>query len=439
MLEPKVLFVTDLEGDVHGGIRIATRLARERVATLVLLHVVPLEATEGSLLAAVDLASGQLDEQLGRLAPSEQGVPFVHALEAGDPEDRIAEFAERERVELIVIEARPRHFFARVLGKGLVERLTERVRCPIVTYRAGTQPPTALPARPAAAGVVRATAEALSAILDARVGSLSTYLHVQGETARCIAHARSIRDAVGSLERAPGGRNDVFLAKIRRLLTLELGEHLRALGAIGVEVTSGDRTLVRLGLDARRDAAHADFMATLRARDGAVSVPLEATVAEPGAGQETAYVVLAGARVPTLDDAHLVFTFDARRDFLRILAQPGPTPSTETYAFDAQGWMLSNSRFPGQLRRVGLLPQDARVQTPRRLRICDPGGNLLAGEGSIAAALPLTRMAAAATLGQDGSDWTGYRDYRGVEVVGAWRWLADRGFGVAAEMDRAPA
>jgi hypothetical protein len=141
--------------------------------------------------------------------------------------------------------------------------------------------------------------------------------------------------------------------------------------------------------------------------------------------------VLAGAQVAA--DAYLVFALDARRDFLRILAQPLPGPTAETYAFDARGMMLSNSRFPEQLRRLGLLPAEPGVQTALRLRVCDPGCDPHPAAGE---ALPLTRMAAAATAGEDGCDWTGYRDYRGVEVIGAWRWLAHYGFGVAAEMDR---
>ena len=37
---------------------------------------------------------------------------------------------------------------------------------------------------------------------------------------------------------------------------------------------------------------------------------------------------------------------------------------------------------------------------------------------------PLTRMASAAIAGESGTDLQGYRDYRGVEVFGAWKWLA---------------
>jgi polar amino acid transport system substrate-binding protein len=48
---------------------------------------------------------------------------------------------------------------------------------------------------------------------------------------------------------------------------------------------------------------------------------------------------------------------------------------------------------------------------------------------------PLTRMAAAATIGIDGVDVQGYNDYRGVPVVGAWRWNAELRYGITSEMD----
>ena len=67
-------------------------------------------------------------------------------------------------------------------------------------------------------------------------------------------------------------------------------------------------------------------------------------------------------------------------------------------------------------------------ETPGRVAVREPprGGTEPA----------LTRMAAAATRGADGRDDAGYRDYRGVTVVGVWRWIPELGFGVAAEMDR---
>ena len=110
MLEPTVLFVTDLTGDVHGGLAVAARLAAERAATLLILHVVPLRAEdgEGMLHTTVDLASGAAERALHRLAPDDVSVPYVHLLEVGDPETCALEVARREHAALIVVERRPR-------------------------------------------------------------------------------------------------------------------------------------------------------------------------------------------------------------------------------------------------------------------------------------------------------------------------------------------
>ena len=53
--------------------------------------------------------------------------------------------------------------------------------------------------------------------------------------------------------------------------------------------------------------------------------------------------------------------------------------------------------------------------------------------------LPLTRMAADAIAGNAGVDVEGYRDYRGVKVAGAWKWLPDAELGVATEIEHAEA
>lgn len=135
------------------------------------------------------------------------------------------------------------------------------------------------------------------------------------------------------------------------------------------------------------------------------------------------------------------FSLDPERDFSQILqvAQAGETG--ETYAFNEAGLMLSRSRFEGQLREIGLLPQDPAIHTPLRVSVRDPGGDLLEGfvTDEPPEARPLTRMAAHAVAGRSGVDVDGYNDYRGVPVVGAWTWLSEMRVGVATEIDVAEA
>ena len=84
--------------------------------------------------------------------------------------------------------------------------------------------------------------------------------------------------------------------------------------------------------------------------------------------------------------------------------------------------MLSQSRFLDELVRTEILPQGE--DTILGFRLGDPGGNLLLGHRPSVTReeQPLTRMAASATTGQSGVDVEGYRDYRGVRVLGAWLW-----------------
>ncbi len=127
-------------------------------------------------------------------------------------------------------------------------------------------------------------------------------------------------------------------------------------------------------------------------------------------------------------------TFDA------VLVGVWTGESGKTYAFDRRGVLISESRFTAQLQQAGLLPDD-KTEDEVPLAIRDPGGDLT---GRYRASTPqdtwpLTYMARMATAGHDGVDLDGYRDYRGVRVIGAWRWLEEYGFGVATETDYAEA
>ncbi len=128
------------------------------------------------------------------------------------------------------------------------------------------------------------------------------------------------------------------------------------------------------------------------------------------------------------------------KDFTRILRVARAGKSGETYAFNTQGMMISESRFDEHLKQLGLLSNADVFHSILNVEIRDPGGNMLQGFRPIPRhQQPLTRMAQSAISGKSGVDVNGYRDYRGVPVVGAWTWLPDYDFGVATEVDIAEA
>jgi hypothetical protein len=134
--------------------------------------------------------------------------------------------------------------------------------------------------------------------------------------------------------------------------------------------------------------------------------------------------------------AALTFRLDPGQDFTAILQRGRIGASGETYAFDREGRLISESRFDDQLRSIGLLGAEDRGILNVELR--DPGEKLLraGASGRPRDQRPLTRMAESAIAGEAGIDLDGYRDYRGVPVIGAWLWDSDLKLGLTTEIDR---
>jgi PAS domain S-box-containing protein len=135
-----------------------------------------------------------------------------------------------------------------------------------------------------------------------------------------------------------------------------------------------------------------------------------------------------------------VFTvrFEPAFELTRITETGRPGESGETYAIDENGRLLTVSRFEESLIGAGIATETGTGDTSiRGLRIADPGGNLLSGHvpGSGRSEWPLTLMASEATHGRSGMDVAGYRDYRGIPVIGAWLWSEDLGIGLTTEID----
>ena len=133
-----------------------------------------------------------------------------------------------------------------------------------------------------------------------------------------------------------------------------------------------------------------------------------------------------------------VFTvrFDPTFELTRITKTGRPGESGETYAIDKNGRLLTKSRFEESLIDAGIVTGTGEADL-QGFRVADPGGNLLSGHvpESERPEWPLTLMASEATNERSGMDVAGYRDYRGVIVIGTWLWSKELGIGLTTEID----
>ncbi|MCW8915481.1 MAG: response regulator [Magnetovibrio sp.] len=183
-----------------------------------------------------------------------------------------------------------------------------------------------------------------------------------------------------------------------------------------------------------------DFLDRVRAGETLVSLPLPSDVPLKDrmgkiiAGLDTMFVA-----TPIQDDmgntlAILAFRLEPDDYFMPIFQRGYAGETGETYAFDKNGTLISESRFNDQLRKIGLITGD---HSDLNIEIRDPGVNMTLGHKSLLerSKQPLTLMAQQAISGKNGSDLKGYNDYRGVTVVGSWLWDDELGFGITSEID----
>jgi len=110
--------------------------------------------------------------------------------------------------------------------------------------------------------------------------------------------------------------------------------------------------------------------------------------------------------------------------------------SGETYAFDKEGLMLTESRFRNDLVLSGVLK--IHQSSVLNLKLNNPGMDIRKRKISISDfnKKGLTLMAENALRGNSGVNVEGYHDYRGVLVYGAWLWDYELDIGLAAEIDK---
>jgi hypothetical protein len=292
-------------------------------------------------------------------------------------------------------------------------------------------------------------ASQLQATLDANVAALRIW--AADQKAAALAHATdpALEALAGELgevaRRAEEPRAALLASPAQRALSDRLDDLLRTYGYPGFGlVDPGSLVLAGSGSFAvgSRSRLVAEVLADAMEGRVLLTRPMRAAT---GAGGEApaAAVMLAAAPVRDAEgEVAGVLAFDlGADDFTEILAVARAGESGETYAFDADGRFVSRSRFEDQLREVALLPTSPSASSLLTLEVRDPGGDLTRGfsPSTPRKAQPLTRMAADAVAGGSGVDVVGYRDYRGVPVVGAWTWIPELEVGVTTEIDVAEA
>jgi len=166
-------------------------------------------------------------------------------------------------------------------------------------------------------------------------------------------------------------------------------------------------------------------------------VPLSDKLGQMHSGVPTMFVSVPVYNGDLQVIAALSLRIRPEREFTRLVQLGRIGRSGETYAVDRDGLMVSNSRFDDDLILLGILQDREGTESILQVQLRDPGGDMTRGyrpklrRGE----LGYTKAAAALMEKKDGINITGYRDYRGVPVVGVWTWLGNYDFGLVTEID----
>ncbi len=311
-------------------------------------------------------------------------------------------------------------------------------------------------------GVKRALLEVrgtgLAAMRDAEVQGLEIWMEQRVTSAERWANQPAVRETVARLvvHRDPSGarppRCDSSDSQLI-LSALQAGLHER--GFITYEIIDRNGTILAsrfpeyCGLRAQLATFFARIEASFSGKSVFVKPMLEKDrLANAPLGRFGGPLVWFAVPVRAADGvviAILALGEPAGTRFSTVLGPPGIGATDEAYAFDDQAVMLTESRHLDKLREASVLKDPTQPRTTLNVELRDPGGNLLEGfraedEFSAWRRTRLALLAIAAKSKPSGADRHGvlldpYRNYRGVEVIGAWRWLERYGMGVALEIE----
>ena len=292
----------------------------------------------------------------------------------------------------------------------------------------------------------------LQSLLSVETAMLENWANTHSTNAASIANSQSIRESIYELlEALAPAETDTQATNpeaTRRRLNKQLGPMLASHNYVGYFLTDKSRRIVAsTNEDLIGRQGIPEYEAALaRALNGetTISPPFASVVMlndETGRMRTGVPVMLVVAPVRNASFeivAVLALRIRPELEFTRIMQLGRFGKTGETYAFDKSGLMVSNSRFDEDIILGGILPDSEGARSILNVLLRDPGGNTLAGFRPKVrrSEQPLTKGIGAGITGSSGVDIEGYRDYRGIAVLGAWKWLPAYQLGVMVEIDR---
>ena len=277
----------------------------------------------------------------------------------------------------------------------------------------------------------------LSVVLDTTKATLKIWHDSQISEIQEAASTSGVNDAVSTL--LDENASIASKAVMDELLHTRLFELQRLQGHKGFDLlsTSGERIMSTVSSDTQAQPRFSQQYASLfkQTVTSQLTLFLPPTL-EQHQGSQT---VISHFIAPILKDGETIAVLASHhspREELSTIAQLGRIGNSgETYLFNSEGVLLTESRFNQDLVAAGLIELDQ--SSIFNVSIRDPQVNLTKSKSAplVRNDQPLTLMALNATRGITGEQLTGYRDYRGVTVIGVWTWLEFLNLGITVEID----
>lgn len=134
----KILMATDFSGFGDTAMKLATSLARDTGAQLMVVHVMPppLAAIDADYVGyGVEEDEATRRKHLAAARPDDPNISFSHHLLHGQPAEAIVEFAEEQEVDMIIIGSHGRRGLTRLLMGSVAEHIVRHARVPVLTVK----------------------------------------------------------------------------------------------------------------------------------------------------------------------------------------------------------------------------------------------------------------------------------------------------------------